>query len=110
MSDLRVQHGPSIPQGPPPVGHGHRGGEQERRREERDREPRRGMEELAVALDEHGRGSLVARFEQDAEGAPAVRIVDRESGETVALLTPDELRELSERAGLPSGLLLQIST
>ncbi len=68
------------------------------------------MEELAVALDEHERGALVARLEPGTGDGPSVRILDRESGETVAVLTPDELRELAEQTGLPSGLLIQLST
>ena len=85
--------------------------EQRHQRGHRDREEgepeRRGAEELALALDEGRRVHLVARFEQDADGAPLVRIVDRDRGETVAVLTPDELRTLAEQTGLPTGLLLQ---
>ena len=36
-----------------------------------------------------------------------IRIVDRESGESVAVVTPEELRELAEQTGLPTGMLLQ---
>ena len=61
-----------------------------------------------MALD--GRQQLSARFEQDADGQPLVRIIDRERGETVALLTPEELRALAEQTGLPPGMLVTISS
>jgi hypothetical protein len=77
------------------------------RREHEDETPQRGAEELAVALDEGRRAHLAARFEQDADGMPLVRIIDRDRGETVAVLTPEELRVLAEQTGLPSGLLFQ---
>lgn len=78
--------------------------------EQRDDEGRRGSEELALALQERGRGPMVARFEQDADGQPLVRIVDRDRGETVAVLTPEELRTLAEQTGLPTGLLVQVTS
>ena len=70
--------------------------------------PRPGAEELAVALD--GRSQLAARFEQGADGQPLVRVFDRERGETVALLTPEELRTLAEQTGLPPGMLVRVSS
>lgn len=77
------------------------------RREHEEEPPARGAEELAVALDEGRRAHLAARLEQDADGMPLVRIIDRDRGETVAVLTPEELRALAEQTGLPSGLLFQ---
>ena len=68
---------------------------------------RRGSEELALALSEEGHASVEARIEQDESGATVIRIVDRESGESVAVVTPEELRELAEQTGLPTGMLLQ---
>ena len=77
------------------------------RREDR----RAGAEELAVALAASDRGdSLTARYEVDGDGMPLIRIVDRARGETVALITPDELKELAEDTGLPPGLLVQVSS
>jgi hypothetical protein len=77
--------------------------------ERRQRQAPRGSEELAVALAESGR-RLVARFSQDAEGHPLIRIVDIARNETVAVLTPEELRQLAEQTGLPSGLLVQAAS
>lgn len=68
-----------------------------------------GREELAVAFDDPAR-SLAAHFEQAEDGSPQVRILDRVSGQTVAVLTPDELRAMAEQTGLPSGLLFQART
>jgi hypothetical protein len=59
-----------------------------------------------VALGEPGR-RLRAELEHDADGEVAVRVVDADSGDVVATLTPDELRGLAEVTGLPSGLLFQ---
>jgi hypothetical protein len=110
MADLRVEHGPQ-PVGPQPAG-----ADQRRQGERRDRQPgndrqrQPGAEELAVALHGAGHGALRARFEQDGEGRPLVRIVDRGTGETVALLTPEELRDLADATGLPPGLLVQLAS
>lgn len=73
------------------------------------REPA-GAEELAVALQESGRGRLRARFMVDDDGQARIRIVDEERDETVAVVTPEELRELAEQTGLPPGLLVQASS
>ena len=93
---------------------GAEGGRGQPRREqppERERrEPRPGSEELAVALAVGDTMAMEAHYEQDADGNPMIRIIDRESGETVALLTPDELRTLTEQTGLPPGLLVHRST
>ena len=69
-----------------------------------------GAEELAVALHESGRGHLRAHFTIDEDGHALIRIVDHERDETVAVVTPEELRELAEQTGLPSGLLVQASS
>jgi hypothetical protein len=76
----------------------------QRRRDDNQR--RGGREELAVALDEPGR-ELRAELEMGADGELLVRIVDRRRNEVVAMLTPEELREMAEATGLPSGLLFQ---
>lgn len=109
MAELRVDRGGALPLGTPPVGADHRqpGG---RRQQPPGGHARPGAEELALALDGHGHGELSAHFEQDADGQPLVRVFDRERGETVALLTPEELRELAEQTGLPPGLLVHISS
>lgn len=69
-----------------------------------------GAEELAVALSDGGAGSLIARYEVDAEGVVRIRIIDASRGQTVAVVTPEELRALAERTGLPPGLLIRTST
>ncbi|MEX2446425.1 MAG: hypothetical protein WD734_03720 [Dehalococcoidia bacterium] len=110
MADLRIDHG--LPHAPDAA----RVGRDGRRREGRGRGDQRGgspppgAEELALAVDGVGRGTLRARFELDAEGGPLVRILDDASGETVALVTPEELRGLAEATGLPSGLLVRLSS
>ncbi len=70
------------------------------------------LDELAVEYGDHLElvDQLRARFEQDSEGHPLVRIVDRDSGETVALLTPEELRDMADATGLPPGLLVQLAS
>lgn len=85
------------------------GGRREQHREPAHREGGRppGAEELAVALSEDGRGTMSTRLEENDDGDPVIRIVDSASGETVAVVTPDELRELSEQTGLPAGMLLE---
>ncbi len=108
MPELRIDHPVPLTNGTPPASADQRrrgGGRQE---QPGGGKPRPGAEELAVALD--GRQQLAARFEQDAEGQPLVRIFDRERGETVALLTPEELRVLAEQTGLPPGMLVHISS
>lgn len=109
MPELRVEHVAPLVPGTPSVGadQRRRGGGERRQHREGDSSPA-GAEELAVALD--GRRHLSARFEQDADGQPLVRVIDRERGETVALLTPDELRRLAEQTGLPTGMLVHLSS
>ena len=79
-----------------------RGGHERRRRT--------GAEELAVALSTDGGAAMEAHYEQGPDGEVHIRIVDRERHETVALLTPEELRELAISTGLPPGMLVQMST
>jgi len=70
-----------------------------------------GAEELAVALAESDRGeALRASYELGSNGEPLIRIVDHLRNETVALITPDELKALAEDTGLPPGLLLRVSS
>lgn len=110
MPDFRIEHSAPLPGGTPAVSADQRrqGGERQQQQQPGGGKSRPGAEELAVALD--GRQQLAARFEQDADGQPLVRIYDRERGETVALLTPEELRALAEQTGLPRGMLLHISS
>ncbi len=84
-----------------------RDGGDDRRRE--DGRATGGREELSVAFDDPGR-TLTAQFEQGEDGEPQVRILDRHTGGTVAVVTPDELRAMAEQTGLPSGLLFQART
>ena len=81
--------------------------EQQREPPARDGGPPPGSEELAVALSEDGRGTMTPRLEQNEQGEAVIRIVDSASGETVAVVTPDELRALSEQTGLPAGMLIE---
>ena len=109
MDDLRVTQGVQPLSTQPAGGEARRHGGQQPQRDGR-RPGHPGAEELSVALHGAGHGSLTARFEQDGEGAPMVRIVERESGETIALLTPEELRDMAEATGLPAGLLVQLAS
>jgi hypothetical protein len=88
---------------------GEGGGRREQHREPSSNEggPPPGSEELAVALSEEGRGTMTPQLEENEDGDPVIRIVDSASGETVAVVTPEELRELSEQTGLPAGMLLE---
>lgn len=110
MADLRIERGPS-PFGPSAVAPDQRRGDGGTRRERQgtgDRDPApAGVEELAVALHEERRKHLATRLETDDAGETRVRVVDTERGETVAVLTLDELRTLAAQTGLPAGLLLQ---
>ena len=109
MPDLRIERGPT-PLGPTAVNaEQRRSGGDGARRERRDGDTHSppGVEELSVALHEEGRKHLVARLVMDDSGETRVRIVDTERDETVAVLTPDELRALAAQTGLPAGLLLQ---
>jgi hypothetical protein len=112
MSDIRV------PQTPDPGAHvvqvtsnGHGGHHAQGDGQPRERhEAAPGAEELAVALAGSGRSALAAQFTQDAEGNALIRIVDRARGDTVAVVSPEELRELAERTGLPPGLLVRAAS
>ncbi len=73
--------------------------------EQRRREP--GSAELAAAFAEEGRATMEARLEVGEDGEARVRIVDTARDETVAVVTPEELRALAQRTGLPPGLLMQ---
>lgn len=109
MDDLRIQSGPERSVSTVRVAADGRGGggrQQEQPRQER----RPGAPELAVALAEDGRAAMEARYEEDADGHPLIRVLDAERGETVAVLTPDELRTLAEQTGLPPGLLVRASS
>ncbi len=112
MADLRVQHtDPSTERlnGVSPDGRSpnHGGGAEPSHRDSQ----HPGAEELAVALAASDRGnSLTARFEVGSAGEPLIRIIDQARGDTVALITPDELKALAEDTGLPPGLLMQVSS
>lgn len=67
-----------------------------------------GAEELALAFG--AAGPVHARLEYDDAGRPLARVVDLVRGETVALLTLDELRALTEATGLPAGMFIQAET
>lgn len=69
-----------------------------------------GAEELAVALADSASGALTARYEEDSAGVPRIRVLEVATGSTVAVVTPEELRVLAERTGLPTGLLLRTTT
>lgn len=109
MSDLRVP-----PTADPAAhvaqvatdGHGGRQAPGDGQPRERHEPSQPGAEELAVALSDTGRPALAAQFTQDADGRALIRIVDRSRGETVAVVTPEELRDLADRTGLPPGLLV----
>jgi len=109
MSDLRVGQPGAVAhsvEGVKPDGDAPR--REQRGGQHRDSHGAAGSEELAIALANSSRGhTLVARYETDDEGNPLIRIFDREQNETVALLTPEELRTLTEDTGLPPGLLVR---
>ncbi len=69
-----------------------------------------GAEELAIALESDRGDALTARYEVDGNGDPLIRILDRTRNETVALITPEELKTLAEDTGLPPGLLVRVSS
>lgn len=112
MVDLRIQHTDPNAGRPAPVpGDGTGSGGRHADDAPRHQETAAGAEELAVALAESDRGdALTAHYEVSAEGEPLVRIVDRARNETVALVTPEELKALAEDTGLPPGLLLRVSS
>ena len=112
MADLRVTGTPDPSRQVTQVSSegGRDPGQNERQPEHRRRHSAPGAEELALALTEDGRTAMEAHYEQDDDGTPLIRIVDRERDETVAIVTPEELRAMAEQTGLPPGLLLHIAT
>ena len=62
--------------------------------------------ELAVALGE----AVTAVYEEGPDGQPMIRIIDRERGDTVALVTPEELRAMTAETGLPPGMLMRVAS
>jgi len=112
VADLRIQHTDASAERPVAVSHdAGSGGRGPGHEPEPHAERAPGAEELAVALSESDRGeSLTARFELGSEGEPLIRITDRSRNETVALITPEELKALAEDTGLPPGLLLRVSS
>jgi hypothetical protein len=106
MADLRVQH---VTTQPSPVPADGKGGHQPRDQHQQPRKhaEKPGTEELAVALADAGHTAMEARYEEDAEGKALIRIMDTERGETIAVVTPEELRALTEQTGLPPGLLVR---
>ncbi len=110
MADLRVVQSGTTQQRTSPVTGDGGGGRERREGEERPNRGRPGAEELAVALSEPDRAELTAHYEQDEDGNGLIRIIDGKSGETVATVTPDELRAMAETTGLPAGLLVEVAT
>ena len=111
MVDLRIASGPdpSVRVGAPSGdGRGHAGERQRERPRERERGP--AAVELAVALSRDAGAAIEARYEEDADGQPRIRLIDGERGGTIAVVTPEELRALAERTGLPPGLLLRATS
>ncbi|MCC6237052.1 MAG: hypothetical protein IT299_05700 [Dehalococcoidia bacterium] len=80
-------------------------------RREPQRDPRRHparprSPEVAIALGE----AVSLAYEVGDDGAPVIRVVDNERGETVALLSPEDLRTLTADTGLPPGVLVRLSS
>lgn len=109
MPDLRVPHVASVQPAPVNADAQDRGSHREQQDHQR-RALQPGAEELAVALSAAGRGPMRAQYEEDATGNPQIRIVDVERGETVAVMSPEQLRVLAEQTGLPAGLLLHTAS
>lgn len=110
MADLRVAQAATNQQRPAPVpGEGADSRERQQGHERR-RRPRPGAEELAVALSASDDADLTAHYEQSEDGAALIHIVDGKSGETVAIVTPEELRAMAEATGLPAGLLVEVAS
>ena len=111
MSDIRVPRPIDASNHVPTVTTGGQGGRHAP--DEQPPHPRpepRGAEELSLALSENGRGALKAQLVHDAEGNALIQIIDRERGETIATVSPETLRELAERTGLPKGLLVEMTS
>jgi hypothetical protein len=110
MSELRVAQPAATPQRTSPVSGDGSGGQRRQADGQRPRSSHPGAEELALALSEPERGELTARYEQDGEGNGLIHIIDSERDEVVAVVTPEELRELADQTGLPPGLLVQVAS
>ncbi|MSQ36304.1 MAG: hypothetical protein EXR63_04080 [Dehalococcoidia bacterium] len=110
MADLRIQQPAPVARQAAGVGADTPGGGEQHEPRQRRPRPDGGAPELALALAEGDRGTLEAHYEQDAAGEPRIRIVDAARGETVAVLSPEELRALAEQTGLPPGLLLRATS
>ncbi len=78
----------------------------EPQRDPRQRPARPRSPEVAIALGE----AVTLSYEVGDDGAPLIRVVDHERGETVAVLSPDELRTLTADTGLPPGILVRLSS
>lgn len=74
--------------------------------EQKRRERQSYSPELAIALGE----AVTAVFEEGPDGRPMIRIIDRERGETVAFVTPEELLAMTAETGLPPGLLMRAAS
>ena len=112
MADLRVDQTATNQQRPAPVSGEGAGNRERQQGRERSTRPRPGAEELAVALSEADRTELTAHYEpsEDGDGDGLIHIVDNKTGETVAILTPEELRAMAETTGLPAGLLVEVAS
>ena len=110
MADLRVDQAAANQQRPAPVSGEGAGNRERQQGRERYPRPRPGAEELAVALSESDRAELTAHYEPSEDGAGLIHIIDNKSGETVAILTPEELRAMAETTGLPAGLLVEVAS
>lgn len=62
--------------------------------------------ELAIALG----AAVTVVYEQGPEGESLIRIVDNVRGETIAVVSPEELRAMTADTGLPPGLLVQVAS
>ncbi|MFN8638375.1 MAG: hypothetical protein U0360_02710 [Dehalococcoidia bacterium] len=62
--------------------------------------------ELAVALG----AAVTVVYEQGPEGESLIRIVDNARGETIAVVSPEQLRDMTAETGLPPGLLVQVAS
>lgn len=114
MADLRIDRASDQPRDVPSVSaDGRQRGEHDGasdRQPSRQRDARPGAEELAIALSTDGHATVSAQLEHGDDGEPLIRVVDSERGETVAVVTPEELRALAEQTGLPPGLLIQTAS
>ncbi len=62
--------------------------------------------ELAIALG----AAVTVVYEQGPAGESLIRIVDNARGETIAVVSPEELRAMTADTGLPPGLLVQVAS